>query len=243
MPIIKLDATDSTNSYLKRISAEQPLEDYTIIQANTQSKGRGQMGTSWQSESGKNLTVSVFKDVSFLKFEEQYFISIVTALAVAETLKKLKTPNIKIKWPNDILSETFKISGILIENVVKNNELKSAIVGVGINVNQRFFDDLPKASSVLLQSGKVYNVDEVLDVFIKELMHFFQRLMNKELGALKSEYEEQLFRIHKPSTFMVEDGQHLTGYINGINHQGHLEVLTEDAIIRTYDMKEIRLLY
>lgn len=243
MRIIKLDATDSTNLYLKRISANKQLEDFTVVHAYTQSNGRGQMGTSWQSESGKNLTISVFKDVSFLKFEEQYFISIVTALAVAETLKKLKTPKVKIKWPNDILSETLKISGILIENVVKNNELKSAIIGVGINVNQKYFNDLPSASSVLLQSGYVYHVDEVLDVFMRELEYFFKRLVHKELGALKSEYEGQLFRIHKPSTFVVEDGQRLTGYINGVNHQGHLEVLTEDAIIRTYGMKEIKLLY
>ena len=243
MSIIKLNATNSTNSYLKELSHDQKLEDFTVVIAQQQLQGRGQMGTSWQSETGKNLTVSVFKDVSFLKFEEQYFISIVTALAVADTLKELKIPKLKIKWPNDILSESLKVSGILIENVVKNNELKSAIIGIGINVNQRYFENLPKASSLLLIGGKVYDVEEVLDILLKRLNVYFKRLTQRELGALKSEYERKLFRIHKPSTFLLKDGQHLTGYINGVNQQGHLEVLTEDAIIRTYAMKEISLLY
>jgi BirA family biotin operon repressor/biotin-[acetyl-CoA-carboxylase] ligase len=243
LKIIKLNAIDSTNSYLKEISLESRLEDYTVVMAEEQTGGRGQMGTTWQSEAGKNLTVSVFKDVSFLRFEEQYFISMVAALAVANTLRRLKLPKIKIKWPNDILSESHKISGILIENVVKNNELKSAILGIGINVNQKFFNDLPKASSIHLLTGTLHDVDEVLKTFLKELKTCFKRLEKKELGALKSEYEHQLFRIHKPSTFLLTSGVYLTGYINGVNLQGHLEVLTEDAIIRTYGMKEIKLLY
>lgn len=243
MHIIKLSAIDSTNAYLKELSLKKALDDFTVVSALQQQNGRGQMGTTWQTEPGKNLTVSVFKDVSFLKFEEQYFISIVTALAVSKTLKRLKMPKVKIKWPNDILSESLKISGILIENVVKNNALSSAIIGVGINVNQKYFKDLPKASSILLMSGHVVPLDEVLNVFLNELEVYFKRLQDKELGALKSEYERQLFRVHKPSTFLLKDGRHLTGYINGVNLQGHLEVLTEDAIIRTYGMKEITLLY
>ena len=243
MKIIKLNAIDSTNTYLKNLSANEIVEDFTVVQALEQTKGRGQMGTSWQSESRKNLIISVYKDVSALNFEEQYFISIATALAVSKTLQTLKLPKVKIKWPNDILSESFKISGILIENIVKNNELRSAIIGVGINVNQKYFDNLPQASSVHLITGKLFDVNEVINILMMHLATYFKRLDERELGALKSEYEHQLFRIHKPSTFLLNNGQNLTGYINGVNLKGHLEVLTEDAILRTYGMKEIRLLY
>lgn len=243
MKIIKLNAIDSTNTYLKKLCLDETVEDLTVIQAVKQTKGRGQMGTLWQSEASKNLTISVFKDVSALKFEEQYFISIVTALAVSKTLQKLKLPRVKIKWPNDILSESFKISGILIENIVKNNELKSAVIGIGVNVNQKYFDNLPKASSIHVMTGKLHDVDEIMNVLLTLLSQYFKRLDSRELGALKSEYEHQLFRIHKPSTFLLNNGQHLTGYIKGVNLQGHLEILTEDAIIRTYGMKEISLLY
>ena len=243
MKIIKLNAIDSTNTYLKNLSATELVDDFTVVQAVKQTKGRGQMGTSWQSESCKNLTISVFKDVSTLEFEEQYFISMVAALAVSKTLKILKLPKVKIKWPNDILSESLKISGILIENIVKNNELRSAIIGIGINVNQKYFDNLPQATSIHLITGKLFDVDEVVDTLLAHLAVYFKRLDLRELAALKSEYEHQLFRIHKPSTFLLNNGQHLTGYINGSDLKGHLEILTEDAILRTYGLKEIRLLY
>jgi len=243
LKIIKLNAIDSTNAYLKQLSTEQSLEDYTVVSAQEQTAGRGQMGTSWRSEASKNLTVSVYKKVPFVKFEEQYFISIVTALAVSATLKKLKLPNVRIKWPNDILSESLKISGTLIENLVKNNQLKTAIIGIGLNVNQKYFEALPQAASVHVITGKLYAVDEVLDIMLKQLQNYFSRLEDRELGGLKSEYENQLFRIHKPSTFLLASGEHLTGYINGVNLKGHLEILTEDAVLKTYGMKDIRLLY
>jgi BirA family biotin operon repressor/biotin-[acetyl-CoA-carboxylase] ligase len=241
--IIKLNATESTNSLLKQMNNEGSLDDFTVLQAQQQTKGRGQMGTTWQSEPSKNLTISVLKHCSNLGMDAQFFISMVTALAVSETLKKLNMPKIKIKWPNDILSDSLKISGILIENIIKNNELKSAVIGVGINVNQKFFNDLPNASSILKTTGVINDLDEVLNTFVITLQHYFKRLENNELGALKSQYEHQLFRIHKPSTFVLQNGEKLTGYINGVNRQGHLEVLTEDAIIKTYKMKEISLLY
>ncbi len=61
MQRIKLDATDSTNAYLKKLMLSEKLEDFTIVTANEQLNGRGQMGTQWESEAGKNLTFSVLK--------------------------------------------------------------------------------------------------------------------------------------------------------------------------------------
>ena len=66
MHIIKLNAIDSTNAYLKAISLKKSPKDYTVLVADTQTDGRGQMGTQWRVEPSKNLTLSFFKDVSFL---------------------------------------------------------------------------------------------------------------------------------------------------------------------------------
>ena len=59
MNIIKLDATDSTNQFLKTLSKETDLENFTVVYANSQTKGKGQMGATWVSEAGKNLTMSI----------------------------------------------------------------------------------------------------------------------------------------------------------------------------------------
>ena len=65
MHIIKLNAIDSTNSFLRQLSTKDLVEDFTVVVAKHQTKGRGQMGTKWSSQDSKNLTVSVFKDISY----------------------------------------------------------------------------------------------------------------------------------------------------------------------------------
>ncbi|SHH29457.1 biotin--[acetyl-CoA-carboxylase] ligase [Winogradskyella jejuensis] len=243
MYIIKLDAIDSTNSYLKTISLKKMPKDFTVVVAEEQTNGRGQMGTQWQAEASKNLTFSVFKDVSFLKVSHQFCISMAVALGLSKALKELQIPKIKIKWPNDILSENKKIAGILIENVIKNNTLEGSIIGMGLNVNQKFFDDLPNASSLHLITGIVYSKDEVLHNILKHIEHYLKRLESGDLNLLKKEYEAELFRIKKPSTFKTPTNQIFSGFIEGITDDGKLKLLLEDDVHMAYDLKEVELLY
>ena len=242
MYIIKLDAIDSTNSYLKTICVKNTPKDLTVVIAEHQTNGRGQMGTNWQVEASKNLTFSVFKHVSFLKVSEQFYISMAVALGITIALKELQIPKITIKWPNDILSEHKKIAGILIENVIKNNTLEGSIIGVGLNVNQKFFDNLPNASSLSLISGIVYNKDEVFHLILKNILEYLKRL-ESDLKPLKKEYEDKLFRIKKPSTFKSNGAQVFSGFIEGVSLDGKLKLRLEDDIIKTYDLKEVELLY
>ncbi|MFV0573102.1 MAG: biotin--[acetyl-CoA-carboxylase] ligase, partial [Xanthomarina gelatinilytica] len=100
MRIIKLNAIDSTNSYLKQLSMEEALVDNTIVVADYQTQGRGQMGTVWQSEGCKNLMFSVLKDVSWLHADKGFYISMVTALSIIKALERFSIPKLRIKWPN-----------------------------------------------------------------------------------------------------------------------------------------------
>ncbi|MBT8244546.1 MAG: biotin--[acetyl-CoA-carboxylase] ligase [Winogradskyella sp.] len=243
MYIIKLDAIDSTNSYLKELSVNKTPKDYTVVITESQTNGRGQMGTQWYTESAKNLTFSVFKDVSFLKVQQQFYISMVIALAITKALNELRVPKIKIKWPNDILSENKKIAGILIENGIKNNNLEGSIIGIGLNVNQKFFDNLPHASSLHLITGILHSKDEVFHRILKYLKLYFERLQSGDFSNLKQDYEAQLFRIKKPSTFKTSTDQVFSGFIEGVTDDGKLKLLLEDDILKTFDLKEVQLLY
>ena len=243
MRIIKVSAIDSTNSYLRKMSNEEFVKDYTIIVTDEQKKGRGQMGTIWSSEKGKNLMFSVFKELNPLSIHDSFFVSVATSLSIVKALKESNIPYLKIKWPNDILSENNKVCGILIENVIKNNQLSSCIIGVGLNVNQTEFKKLPKASSLNLITGKYFNLDELLTNITNQLKHYFGRLENGELTSLKKEYEDLLFRKNKPSTFKNAKGNMFSGIIKGISDFGKLNVLLEDEITKEFDLKEITLLY
>ena len=243
MHIIKLNATDSTNSYLRRLSMNERLEDYTVVVANHQSEGRGMMGTVWQSESSKNLTFSVFKNVDFLQFDLQFYISMCVSLSVADVLNEYHLKQVKIKWPNDILSEQQKLSGILIENIVKNNQLKSTIIGIGLNVNQSEFDNLPNANSIKNVIGKPIDLDEILNSLLNSLKKRFSDLEKGRLEKIRQKYQMSLFRMDKPSTFKNLQDEIFTGYIKGVTETGQLRVLVEDNQIKIYDLKEISLLY
>ena len=243
MYIIKLDAIDSTNNYLKALSVKKTPKDFTVVVAKNQTNGRGQMGTVWQTENEKNLTFSIFKKVSFLNVSDQFYISMSVALGIISALKELQIPKLNIKWPNDILSEQQKIAGILIENVIKDNKLEGSVIGIGLNVNQKYFENLPQASSLYNLTGIIYNKEEVLSRLLKHIQKQFLRLEAGNHSAIKHEYEASLFRIKKPSTFKSSTQQNFSGFIEGVTDDGKLKVRLEDNIFKVYDLKEIQLLY
>jgi BirA family biotin operon repressor/biotin-[acetyl-CoA-carboxylase] ligase len=243
MYILKLNAIDSTNAYLKRMAATTLPKDYTVVVADLQTQGRGQMGTNWQAESGKSLTVSVFKTLPSFKVEQQFYISMVVSLAICKALNAFNIPKLHVKWPNDILSEDKKICGILIENVIKRNQLEGSVIGFGLNVNQKYFENLPQASSLNLISGVIFNKVEVLSEILKQLQNYFEVLEANKLSELKAEYESLLFRKDKPSTFSAQDGHTFSGIIQGVTKEGKLKVWMEDEVIKTFNLKEVTLLY
>ena len=86
------------------------------------------------------------------------------SLAVFNTLKHFKIPEISIKWPNDIMSRSKKCCGILIENTIKGNLIDASIIGIGINVNEKQFKDLPLASSLRLATGNNFDISLVVNI-------------------------------------------------------------------------------
>ncbi|ULC58932.1 biotin--[acetyl-CoA-carboxylase] ligase [Flaviramulus sp. BrNp1-15] len=242
MQIIKLNAIDSTNSFLKEMISKEFVADYTIVVTKQQTSGRGQMGTVWKSETGKNLMFSLFKDLSMHDIEFPFYINMAICLAVFKTLKALNIPSLSIKWPNDILSANKKICGILIENVIKN-KLNSTIIGIGVNVNQTEFKDLPKASSLKSITGVHYNLDEILLSIIKDTKYYSSVLQQEKYDDVKNEYEANLFRKNKPSTFKNAEGLMFSGFIKGVTKYGKLQVILEDEVVKKFDLKEITLLY
>ncbi|WP_067149664.1 biotin--[acetyl-CoA-carboxylase] ligase [Pseudotamlana agarivorans] len=243
MTIIKLGATDSTNSYLKRLQATENVEDFTTVIAEKQTHGRGQMGAEWESQASKNLTFSVFKDLSDFSLETTFGISLAVSLAIRKALQSFLIPQLSVKWPNDILSVDKKICGVLIENVIKQNTITGSIIGIGLNVNQVDFDNLPRASSLKVITGTLFDLDEVAHAILNQLQVHFDLLKRGEFTALKADYESCLFRKNKPSTFKDAEGSLFSGFIKGVSNFGHLQVLVEDNIIKEFDLKEVTLMY
>lgn len=243
MHIIKLNATESTNSYIRELSVDKTLDDYTIVVAKHQTKGKGQMGAQWNTDPGKNLTFSVLKFTSGLGVDDHFNISMMTSLAIRDSLQRFGIPKVLVKWPNDILSEEKKICGILIENIIKKKKIDKTIIGVGLNVNQSEFRNLPRATSMKIQTGRTFDLDELLIVIVTELKKYFDKYKEKGSEIIQKKYLDHLFRIEKPSTFRNMTGDKITGIIKGIDQKGNLMVLHEDHVITSYKFKEVELLY
>lgn len=242
MNIIKLDAIDSTNNYLKKIILNEGIIDYTIVTAKFQTEGKGQLGTKWESEHSKNLICSVYKKNINIKVQDQFVISALVSLALIKTLRKVNLSNIHIKWPNDIMSDNKKICGILIENIVKENYIKDAVIGIGLNVNQTIFNNLPNATSIKNLIGTSCSKDEILKDLVKNLEYYFNKLDKSSINSIFEKYEDALFRINKPSTFKNSKGEVFSGYIKGVSRLGKLSVMLEDNLVESYDLKEISIL-
>lgn len=242
MPLIKLDAIDSTNDYLKQLSKEKVLENYTIVIANEQTKGKGQMGAKWVSEKGKNLTMSILiKDV-LLKNENIFDLSIAVAVSVLNVLKNIQIPNVTIKWPNDIMSDAKKVSGILVENSLKRDGSFNSIVGIGLNLNQDNFENLPQATSLSCITGETYDLEEIA-VQLKKSLEENMQILAKNATILWDEYHENLYKKEYPSPFENNEGRRFMGIIKKVTRDGKLEVLLHDDNIVHYEVKEIKMLY
>ncbi len=243
MQIVKLDAIDSTNAYLKRTMRNKAIEDYTVVLAKEQLSGRGQSESTWVSEAGKNLTFSVFRKFEALHAQHHFSLNMIVSLAIIETLKNLKVPDLSIKWPNDILSGNYKVCGILIETALVGNQVKNAILGVGLNVNQTNFISLPSASSLKYLLGKSFDHDEVLQVLLNDLKKEFSCASDFDWDSLREKYESKLFKKDKPATFLLPDGRQEIGFISGISDTGKLLVEFDKKGLSEFDLKELKMIY
>ncbi len=243
MKIIKLNAIDSTNTYLINLAKKESLKDPTIIVTNSQTQGRGQQGANWQSVSQQSLTFSVFKAYNGLSANAISSIAFLVSLGVSKALKKLLIPSVEIKWPNDIMSHSKKITGILIENQVKLGEIVSSVIGIGINVNEVKFNNLPQATSMRLETGVVYNLDEVLHTVVEGVLKELENIQTKPISEIKSTYEAILFKKEMISVFETQQGIRFNGIIKGVTDSGELKVENEDEVLTTYQLKEIKMLF
>ena len=242
MQLIKLDAIDSTNQFLKGLSNNQILENFTVVTAENQTNGKGQMGAIWDSEASKNLIMSVLVCDFVADINQIFTINIVVSIAVIQALEYFNIPDLSIKWPNDIMSYNKKIGGILIENSIKSDGSINSIAGLGLNVNQINFEHLPKASSLAVICKTTFDKEEILLKIIENLEKNIQN-WNQNAHLFWWEYASKLFKKGVPMPFEGQNQQNFMGIIQGVSPSGKIEILLEDESISEFDIKEIQMLY
>lgn len=243
--IIHISSCDSTNTSIAQLNTEKALRDGiglpegTILRADFQSAGKGQRGNSWESEDGKNLLFSLLLTPSFIKANQQFYISQAVALGITKALNKY-TNGISIKWPNDIYWENEKICGILIENVLEGSSIGRSICGIGININQTSFrSNAPNPISLRQITEKEYNLDILLNEIADNIMYFYALLKEDQTEIIRQTYRNNLFR--KEGFHLFNDGNSdFKAKIKNIEESGILILESENGIDKRFAFKEVR---
>ena len=235
--IFRLDKVDSTNNFAANLIEEQLCRNGALILADTQTAGKGQRGSLWESETGKNLLCS------YVYFPDNLSVDFLQELNMCLSISLIKCLNYfeidaEIKWPNDILVDGKKISGILIENNVRAGKVKSMIFGIGLNINQQSFLNL-RATSMALIRGAEFSIDEVSLQLTKQFNHWIS-FVGGDHQALKLVYLNQLYGLNAIHRFQSQD-QEFEGIIVGVNDFGDLEINILGEI-RSFKNKEISFL-
>ncbi|MFT4602416.1 MAG: BirA family biotin operon repressor/biotin-[acetyl-CoA-carboxylase] ligase [Arenicella sp.] len=237
--LIQLEVVDSTNNYAAELLKTSQVPNGTTILASHQQNGRGQRSAIWTVEANKNLTFSLIF-FSALKIDKAFYLNIAASLAVYKTLSDLKIES-KIKWPNDILVNGKKISGILIDNVLSGNEIQSSVIGIGLNVNQSNFGELQNVTSITKEIGQELDLIDVFDQLYGYLDFYLNLLMESNYSILLERYYEQLLGLNQEGLF-ESNGEEFTGIITGISILGLLSIQTHQGL-REFDLKEIKMVY
>jgi BirA family biotin operon repressor/biotin-[acetyl-CoA-carboxylase] ligase len=236
---VTLKEVDSTNSYLRQaLSKSTPLPEGTVIMAENQYSGRGQTHNVWHSEPGKNLTFSILLNPRFLDVQRQFDLNIAVSLALNDVLYSYFGHNALIKWPNDSYVCDEKIGGMLIENLIQGNQIKHAIIGIGLNVNQTIF---PSILQNVTSFKKILHTDYDLNALKNEICRSVEaRYLQLKAGKyemMHSEYIDKLYRLNSWAYYRI-NGQAVAGRIAGVNVHGFLQVETESGL-KQFDLKEI----
>ena len=235
-----LHETESTNSFLHEQLMSEKLPEGSVVTADYQTKGRGQRGSSWQSEAGKNLLMSIVVYPDFLKASEAFVLSKCIALATCDLLADYSN-QVRIKWPNDILIEGKKVAGILIENILRGADIYATIAGIGINFNQQVFEvGLNSATSVFINSGVKADTQINAVKLHENIEVYYKMLQQKKIEEIDRLYLTHLYKLNETALFKDADGP-FQGKIKGLSPMGLLIVERENGEKHLYDVKEISL--
>jgi BirA family biotin operon repressor/biotin-[acetyl-CoA-carboxylase] ligase len=211
----------STNKYAKTLSGE----DNVLVISEFQGSGKGRFERVWESEKGSNLTFSIKKkfnispaELPFINFFFSYFVY----LAIKEHLEENDSSSqlLSIKWPNDILYDNKKISGLLVESNIEKNEFT---IGIGINLNQQKFN--PEYNAV--SSVNIINRKTDISLFLIRLINIIDKnlsLMEPVNEILFTNWKNASNLIGRSVVFNVNDNMHKYGNVMDLQKDGGIKL-------------------
>ena len=255
--VIALAQTDSTNAAGLH-AAQDGAPDFTVVVTPHQTAGRGRHHRVWESPAGSSLTFSVILRPS-LAPEDWGHLPLLTGLAVCEGIsryvrdRELADPaDIGLKWPNDVLINGLKVSGVLLETHIVTSEhspQNAVVAGIGINIDWRGLDRpeafRDRATSLAEWIGGEVDGSAVLTAVLDAFYDLWERVGNDPDGCIAL-VRERCITIGRSVT--ASGNTTVTGTAIGLTPQGHLVIMPDTVnsndntpvVIRAADVEHLR---
>ena len=235
-----LDEAESTNT-LAAEWIDKGAPHGAVVVADHQTRGRGRQGRSWVAQAGLNLTFSVILRPD-LAPDRLGMLTIAACVGVARAIDRFADPlRTSIKWPNDVYLNDRKMCGMLLEASWNASGLQPAVVlGIGLNVNQDEFpeDIRERATSILVETGRIVSRAELFAAVLADLEHSLQQLDRNE-EEVRERYLERMLSLEEEIClrFARSEGK-VEGVVRGIDASGAIILETRSGR-RVYHAGEV----
>lgn len=238
--IFAFNQLSSTNDSIRRLARNHEAEGAVVI-ADAQTRGRGRHRREWLSPPGKGLWLSVLLRPTVYQ-SRLGLISLLSALAVAESIAKETGIETQLKWPNDVLLNSKKVCGILIESESQNGSPACLSLGIGINVNQTA-NDFPeairnRATSLFLEAGRRYSRAQLLVSVLHELEKFYQLFLNGRHELIRTAWMKRCVHLNQ-QVKIVCGNLILVGAFEEIDRAGEIILRTNEGEVRRLQAGEV----
>ena len=223
----------STNTVAKFLSLNG-AEQGTVVVSEKQTGAKGRSGKAWESPlGGVWLSVVLNPNVDHSKLP---MITLATGVAVARALEKIGVENPEIKWPNDIMINGKKVSGILTEAVASFNTIENVIVGIGIdgNINIEDFPEELQAGTTTLKEelGREIDENELITILLEEFEKISELFTHEKFEDILKEWRKRSYSIGKIVEVREPFKNYYDAYVLGIGKEGALVVEKIDGTLQ-----------
>ncbi len=228
--IVVYDEVESTNSIGYDL-LKQGYPSGTVVIADRQTKGKGRLGRTWISPSGKNLYMS-FAIKPSITPKYATLLTLTSVVACTTALRRFTDIPVLIKWPNDMLVDHKKVGGILSEMKIEGEKIKAAVVGVGINVNMTE-EDIPEeikdiATSLRICKGEEFSRALLATEIIREFDKWYQLLEKKNRKTIIDRWMQLSGTIGRQVKIVLADKE-IFATAEAIDEEGRLIVKLQDG--------------
>lgn len=234
------DEVRSTQDVLREL-AEQGAPEGTLVIAEQQTQGRGRMGRHWVSPSGKGVWMSLLLRPS-LPMQRTPQLTLLAAVALSRAVARVVPLEIGIKWPNDLLVDGRKISGILLESAAEDERIRYVVAGMGVSVNLETEDFPPevleKAISLRMAAGHPVDRTSLIAAALEEFERLYELYAAEGFEPIRALWEAHAVTLGKRTSLHTPQGL-IEGVPVGLDELGGLRVKLDDGSLKTVYSAEV----